>query len=90
MAVTDTPGGVVTLRVVYYGPAAAGKTTNLELISALLHGSESRRLAPRQVGGNRVASLEIPAGSLGRLMGSSVAVRLETMQGEVSGAGDGW
>jgi hypothetical protein len=36
------------------------------------------------VGDNRIASLEIPAGSLGRIQGSSVAVRLETMQGEVS------
>ena len=90
MAVVDTPRGAVILKVVYYGPPAAGKTTNLELISALIHGNESRRLTPRQVGENRIASLEIPAGSLGRVMGSSVVVRLETMQGEVSSAGGGW
>jgi hypothetical protein len=90
MAIDDTRGGVVGLRVVYYGPPAAGKTTNLELISALLFGSEARRLTPRQVGENRIASLEIPAGSLGRLSGSSVLVKLETMQGEVSNVGGGW
>jgi hypothetical protein len=90
MKIDDPPGGVITLRVVYYGPPGAGKTTNLELISALIHGSESRRITPRQVGENRVASLEIPAGSLGPLKGSSVLVRLETMQGEVSSAAGGW
>jgi mutual gliding-motility protein MglA len=81
---------VVTLKLVYYGPPAAGKTTNLELISALVHGSEARRLTPRQVGENRIASLEIHAGSLSGLTDSSVVVRLETMQGEVSSAGGGW
>jgi GAF domain-containing protein len=90
MTIDDPSGGVTTLRVVYYGAAFVGKTTNLELISALIHGSESRRLMPRQVGDNRIASLEIPAGSLGRLKGSDVLVRLETMQGEVSSGGGGW
>jgi hypothetical protein len=80
----DARGGGVELTVVYYGAPLAGKTTNLELISALLQGSESRRLTPRQVGENRVASLEIPAGSLGHIQGSSIDVRLETMQGDVS------
>jgi hypothetical protein len=90
MTIDDAPGAVITLRVVYYGPPAAGKTTNLELISALIHGNESRRITPRQVGENRLALLEIPAGSLGPIKGSSVVVRLETMQGEVSSAGGGW
>jgi hypothetical protein len=88
MAVFDAPSGLVTLKVVYYGPPAAGKTTNLERISPLL-GNESTRLTPRQVGENRIVSLETPAGSLGRLMGSSLVVRLQTMQGEVSSA-FGW
>ena len=90
MAVVDTPGGVVTVKVVYYGPPAAGKTTNLEQVSALVHANQSRRLTPRQVGENRIASFQIPAGSLGRIMGLSFIVRLETMQGEVSNAGGGW
>jgi signal recognition particle receptor subunit beta len=88
MAVFDAPSGIVTLKVVYYGPPAAGKTTNLERISPLL-GNESTRLTPRLVGENRIVSLETPAGSLGRLMGMSVVVRLQTIQGEVPSA-VGW
>jgi hypothetical protein len=87
MASDDTPGDGRGLTIAYYGPPFAGKTTNLELISALLHGTEARRITPRQVGDNRIASLEI---SLGRIQGSSVVVRLETIQGEVSSAGGGW
>jgi hypothetical protein len=87
MASDDTRGDGRGLTIAYYGPPFAGKTTNLELISALLHGTEARRITPRQVGDNRIASLEI---SLGRIQGSSVVVRLETIQGEVSSAGGGW
>lgn len=90
MAVIDTQSGVLTLKVVYYGPPGAGKTSNLELLSPLFPGDGSRRFSPRQVGENRIAALEIPAGTLGRLMGLSVAVRLETMQGAVSSVGGGW
>jgi signal recognition particle receptor subunit beta len=90
MEVADTESGVVTLRVVYYGPPGAGKTTNLERVSALIHGNQSGRITPRQAGENRIASLEIPLGSLRGLTGSSVVVRLETMQGEVSSAEGGW
>lgn len=90
MAVADGASGVVTLRVVYYGPAGAGKTTNLERISTLIYGQASGRITPRQVGANRTASLEIPAGALGHLLGSSTVVRLETMQGEVSSVEGGW
>jgi mutual gliding-motility protein MglA len=86
----DSSNGVVTLRVVYYGPPASGKTTNLESISPLIPGNESDRLIARQVGENRIVSFEIPAGSLGTLMGRRVAVRLETMQGEVSCTEGGW
>jgi len=90
MAVVDTESGVITLRVVYYGASGAGKTTNLEMLWPLIHGTESGRLMPRLVGENRVASLELPAGALGRVMGSRLAVRLQTLQGEVSIAGGGW
>jgi GAF domain-containing protein len=90
MSDVDTASDVVTLRVVYYGPPGAGKTTNFERVSALINGSGSARITPRRVGENRIASLEIPIGSLGRLMKSTVVVRLETMQGEVSSAGGGW
>jgi hypothetical protein len=90
MAGDDNRGGGRGLTVVYYGPPFAGKTTNLELISALIHGTEARRLTPRLVGDNRIASLELPAGSLGSIQGSHVVVRLETMQGEVSSAGGDW
>ena len=48
MAVADGPGGVVTLKVVYYGPAGAGKTTNLERVSALIFGQASGRITPRR------------------------------------------
>ena len=81
---------MATLRIVYYGPPGAGKTTNLQRVSAFIHGSAAGRITPRQVGENRVASLEIPLGPLGPLFGSSVVVRLETMQGEVSSAGQAW
>ena len=90
MAVLETLNGVITVRVVYYGVPSAGKTTNLELIWPLIHGTESGRLLPRLVGENRVASLDIPSGALARLMGSNVLARLETIQGEVSGSGGGW
>jgi len=90
MAIADGARGIAILRVVYYGPAGAGKTTNLERISTLIHGQASGRITPRQVGANRSASLEIPAGALGHLLGSSTVVRLETLQGEVSGSGGGW
>jgi len=90
MAVADGAGGVATLSVVYYGPPGAGKTTNLERISALIHGHALGRITPRQLGGNRIASMEIPEGSLGRLLGSRVVVRLETIQGDASSDGGGW
>jgi len=90
MAASHTENGVLILRVVYCGPPGAGKTTNLERVSALIHGNEAGRITPRLVGDNRIASLEIPAGSLGLLLGASVVVRLETMQGEVSSAGRAW
>jgi hypothetical protein len=89
MAVVDNSRGEVTLKVVYYGPPAAGKTANLQLISPLI-GNESGRLTPRLVGENRVVSVEFPAGSLGRLNGLSIAVRLETIQGDVPSVGEGW
>jgi len=90
MAAAGADNGVLTLRVVYCGAPGAGKTTNLERVAALIHGNEAGRITPRLVGENRIASLEIPAGSLGLLLGASVVVRLETMQGEVSSAGRVW
>ena len=80
----------VTFRVVYYGPPGAGKTTNLERIASLIRGSGSGRLTPRRVGENRLVSVEVPVGSLGRLFEKTIIVRLETLQGEVSRTDDGW
>lgn len=90
MAVADTAVGVLNLKVVYYGPAGAGKTTNRERISVLIRGNEEGRITPQRMGENRIASVEIVAGSLGLPLGSTVVVRLETMQGEVSSAGRVW
>jgi len=79
-----------SLQIVYYGPPGAGKTTNLRQIATLIRGSHSERLIARRVGENRLVSVDIPIGSLGGLFESNIVVRLETLQGELSGEEDGW
>ena len=89
MATFDTESGRVTIEIVYYGPAGAGKTTNLESLSPIVQLSAPRRITPRRVGANRVFAISVPAGSLGSMLGAEIAVNAVTIQGPVTGE-DAW
>jgi len=89
MAVIDTAAGTATIEIVYYGPAGAGKTTNLESLSPIVQPSAPRRITPERVGENRVFAIQVPAGALGSMLGLQVAARAVTLQGPVVGE-DAW
>jgi mutual gliding-motility protein MglA len=73
----------IKAKVVYYGPAQSGKTTNLEQIHRLTDPSETNRLISLNTAQDRTLFFDLLPFSLGAVAGYDFKVQLYTVPGQV-------
>jgi signal recognition particle receptor subunit beta len=73
----------IKAKVVYYGPAQSGKTTNLEQIHRLTDPSGSNSLISLNTGQDRTLFFDLLPFSLGKVSGYDFKVQLYTVPGQV-------
>jgi signal recognition particle receptor subunit beta len=73
----------IKAKVVYYGPAQSGKTTNLEQIHKLTDPSETNRLISLNTAQDRTLFFDLLPFSLGAVAGYDFKVQLYTVPGQV-------
>ncbi len=70
-------------KLVYYGPAMGGKTTNLQQIHRITDPAGDTRLISLNTSGDRTLFFDLLPFDLGRLFGYSIKVQLYTVPGQV-------
>ena len=70
-------------KLVYYGPAFGGKTTNLSTLHRLTDPAGQQRLLSLQTAGDRTLFFDLLPFDLGQIMGYEVAIKLYTVPGQV-------
>ena len=83
MAVIDVANKVVTLKVVYYGCAMGGKTTNLVTLHKLTDPGAEQGLVSIATQDDRTLFFDLLPMELGRVGGMDVRVKLYTVPGQV-------
>jgi hypothetical protein len=73
----------IKAKVVYYGPAQSGKTTNLEQVHALTDPSGQNRLVSLNTSQDRTLFFDLLPFSLGTVSGYDFQVQLYTVPGQV-------
>src|SRR5512134_2166034 len=73
----------IKAKVVYYGPAQSGKTTNLEQVHILTDPSGSNRLVSLNTAQDRTLFFDLLPFSLGSVSGYDFQVQLYTVPGQV-------
>lgn len=82
MAVIDLPGRTVRVRIVYAGPSAGGKTTNLRAVSASVPVATRGELRSLDAGDGRTLMLDELPLDLGNVAGWRFLVDLATVPGQ--------
>jgi len=73
----------IKAKVVYYGPAQSGKTTNLEQIHRLTDPAGNNRLVSLNTAQDRTLFFDLLPFSLGAVSGYDFKVQLYTVPGQV-------
>jgi signal recognition particle receptor subunit beta len=74
---------IVTAKIVYYGPALGGKTTNLEAIHRLTDPEQRSTLLSLKTEGDRTLFFDLLPFDLGSLMGFRFGFKLYTVPGQI-------
>jgi signal transduction histidine kinase len=74
---------ILQAKVVYYGPALSGKTTNLRQIHRITDPRNENRLISLNTSSDRTLFFDLLPLDLGRISGHSVKVQLYTVPGQV-------
>ena len=83
MAVIDAANKVVTLKVVYYGCAMGGKTTNLATLHRLTDPNAEQGLVSIATQDDRTLFFDLLPMDLGRIGGLTVRAKVYTVPGQV-------
>lgn len=83
MAVVDVARKTITLKIVYYGCALGGKTTNLVTLHRLTDPDSRQGLVSIATNDDRTLFFDLLPMDLGRIAGMSVKVKLYTVPGQV-------
>jgi signal transduction histidine kinase/signal recognition particle receptor subunit beta len=70
-------------KLVYYGPAYGGKTTNLESLHRLTDPSGEQRLLSVKTSGDRTLFFDLLPFDLGKILGYQVGIKIYTVPGQV-------
>lgn len=70
-------------KIVYWGPALCGKTTNLQMIHALTDPQGENRLISLNTASDRTLFFDLLPLELGRVFGHTVKIQLYTVPGQV-------
>src|SRR5262245_32407940 len=74
----------LTAKLVYYGPALGGKTTNLQSIHRITDPESKSELVSLKTTGDRTLFFDLLPFDLGRLFGYDVRMQLYTVPGQVA------
>jgi mutual gliding-motility protein MglA len=83
MVFIDMPRREITLKLVYYGPALSGKTTNLQLLHRRLQGHTDGELVTLNTRDDRTLFFDLLPLRLSMRGGLSLRVKLFTVPGQV-------
>ncbi len=83
MAIVNLKKRQIECKVVYYGPARSGKTTNLEYIYKAFKNQVKGEMVSINTDGDRTLFFDFLPLELGKLMGCDVRVQLYTVPGQV-------
>jgi hypothetical protein len=73
----------ITLKVVYYGPALSGKTTNLQQLHALIDPGSRGRMVTLDTSDDRTLYFDFLPIQFGTASGVSIKIKLFTVPGQV-------
>lgn len=74
---------ILHTKIVYYGPALSGKTTNLQQVHRFTDPRNENRIISLNTASDRTLFFDLLALDLGRISGYSVKVQLYTVPGQV-------
>ena len=74
---------IIMAKIVYYGPALCGKTTNLEAIHRITDPEQRNMLVSLKTEGDRTLFFDLLPFDLGRLMGFRFGFKLYTVPGQI-------
>ncbi len=83
MAVVDIPRKTITLKIVYYGCALGGKTTNLQMLHKLTDPDNAQGMVSIATKDDRTLFFDLLPMQLGQIGGLMVKVKLYTVPGQV-------
>jgi signal recognition particle receptor subunit beta len=83
MAIVNLKKRQIECKIVYYGPARCGKTTNLEYIHKAFKKQVKGDMVSINTDGDRTLFFDFLPMELGKLMGCDVRVQLYTVPGQV-------
>jgi signal recognition particle receptor subunit beta len=83
MAIVNLKKRQIECKIVYYGPARCGKTTNLEYIHKAFKKQVKGDMVSINTDGDRTLFFDFLPLELGKLMGCDVRVQLYTVPGQV-------
>jgi signal recognition particle receptor subunit beta len=83
MAIVNLKKRQIECKIVYYGPARCGKTTNLEYIHKAFKKQVKGEMVSINTDGDRTLFFDFLPLELGQLMGCDVRVQLYTVPGQV-------
>jgi signal recognition particle receptor subunit beta len=83
MAIVNLKKRQIECKIVYYGPARCGKTTNLEYIHKAFKKQVKGEMVSINTDGDRTLFFDFLPLELGKLMGCNVRVQLYTVPGQV-------
>ncbi len=83
MAIVNLKKRQIECKIVYYGPARCGKTTNLEYIHKAFKKQVKGEMVSINTDGDRTLFFDFLPLELGKLMGCDVRVQLYTVPGQV-------
>ena len=73
----------ITVKVVYYGPALSGKTTNLQMLHQLLHTEARGKMVTLDTSGDRTLYFDFLPVEFHAANGFSIKLKLFTVPGQV-------
>jgi signal recognition particle receptor subunit beta len=73
----------ITVKVVYYGPALSGKTTNLQMLHQLIDSGSRGQMVTLDTTGDRTLYFDFLPIEFGTASGFSVKIKLFTVPGQV-------
>ncbi|MCJ7772821.1 MAG: gliding motility protein, partial [Desulfobacterales bacterium] len=83
MASINIRNRIVQVKIVYYGPARGGKTTNLEYIYRRFMNYAKTELVSIKTDGDRTIFFDYLPMDIGKVRGHDVKIQLYTVPGQV-------